>query len=160
MASKVWTNISGTSSHDFTVGKNGPTIYQGENLPQANVGKTADLYIRIGTNAGVYQKEISGWRSTTSLFVRQEVSQGGSSSQINDTTTYVAIVPSSVTTITSIVLPAGHTGRTVTIKNESGPGDILVGGQIDGQNGYLIENDNGSVTVLWAGSSWVVIRES
>lgn len=157
MSLKAWTNISGTTSPNFTIGKDGATIHHGTDLPDSSLGDLGDLYVRHGASAGLFQKESEGWKVTTSNFSRQQVERG-SAADIEDTATYVGVVTGGSGT-TTLTLPTGLTGKKITIKDEAGFGAIQIMGPIDGLSSYTISSAKGSVTLLWAGS-WLVIREA
>lgn len=166
MTLKVWSNLSGTTAPDFSIGKGGPAIHQGTSAPSNAVGADGDVYIRSGSGAAVYQKDSGSWRALNDTFVRQTIAAGSASATINDQSSYVGIV-TGANAVTSVVLPVGVMGKKVTIKDEVGIAaskNITIstnGGSstIDGQSTYVISTNYGSVTLAWT-DAWYVVRKS
>lgn len=157
MTLKAWTNISGTTAPSFTIGKDGVTIHNGTASPDASLGVAGDLYVRHGASTGLFQKEDSGWKVTNFSFIRQEVARG-SSAQISDLTTYLAVIAGGSGT-TNLVLPTGLTGKQITIKDEAGFGAVEISGAtVDGAASYTISQAKGSVTLVWVSGGWRIIR--
>ena len=135
------------------------TIHKGTTAPAADLGEAGDLYVRHGAAAGLFQKETSGWKAMNSNFIRQEAARG-STAQISDVATYVAVIAGGTGT-TTLVLPVGLTGKQITIKDEAGFGAIQIGGAtVDGAASYTITQAKGSVTLIWVSGDWRIIRQT
>ena len=59
----VTSNLKGTSSPSFTIGKRGATVYQGTAAPNSGDGAVGDIYVRTGSNSSLYQKTSLGWNA-------------------------------------------------------------------------------------------------
>lgn len=59
----IRSNISGTMAGQFSIGKNGPTIHQGTDDPNAAQmsGALGDLYVKLGQTPTLYQFRSSKW---------------------------------------------------------------------------------------------------
>ncbi|CAM6053383.1 unnamed protein product [Sphagnum tenellum] len=147
----------------FRIGKAGPTILQGDNVPDNTVGLSGDLYVQIGSTPALYIKYTNGWLVSgdpTFGFSRQLVTETGTTS-LNSTTTYAGVdVADSVT----IELMTGYSGKTVVIKDEGGNAGtypITVLGQtgdiIDGQTSWTIDINYGSLTLVYGSSNWNIV---
>lgn len=81
----VTQNLRGTSFPRFTVGKNGPTILQGANTPDAGAGINGDMYLQFGASSSVWQKQGGNW-----------IKIGGDSTRIINGTTQASATPNSL----------------------------------------------------------------
>lgn len=159
----TFSNLSGTTSPSFKIGKGGVTIHQGTAAPDSGDGLDGDLYIRTGSSSAIYQKIDGTWTTTNDVFIRQQVAMGATA---NATGTYVAVVAGQAAN-TNVTLHAGSLGQKITIKDEVGNAAVraitissLTGETIDGSSSYTIASNYGSVTLNHIGSSWIVIRRT
>lgn len=152
---KVWSNIDGTTSPSFGIGIGGATIHQGENTPDDSLGASGDVYIRKGDNPALFQKDGSNWRLSSEKFVRQTVVQG-TTTQISDTATYVAVTAASGTT--TLLLPTPYSGKKLIIKNETGgvAAINITGASINGTT-LTLNDAHACVTLMWV-EEWSIIR--
>lgn len=81
----VTQNLRGTSFPRLTIGKNGPTILQGANTPDAGAGINGDMYLQFGASSSIWQKQGGNW-----------VKIGGDSTRIINGTTQAAATPNSL----------------------------------------------------------------
>lgn len=179
-------NASGTVADAFSIGKSGPTIYQGSSDPADENGTTGDLYIRVGSAPRIFQKFGTGWMvpTTNTGFVREEV-HSGDTLHVGATTTYVALratisadqtdVTTDSTVITvdagagggaTIVLPDGYEGQTITIKDEGSVADTnpftVTANSALIDNAESVEFNTAAVTVqvVFTGGAWWLTARS
>lgn len=156
---KVWFNLSGTTAETFSISKSGPTLMQGDAMPDNSEGSDGDLYMRTGASSGFYQRVSGVWQSLVpTSFVRQEISRG-STDTVDNITTYVAVISGS-TSATTINLPTGVEGMQIIFKDETGTAqnyNILI--KETGTTKYTINTGYGSVTLVYTDSSWFVVRK-
>lgn len=54
--SNVISNISGTTSNKFSIGKRGSSVISGDVVPSSEVGNEGDIYVLRGSAPKIYQK--------------------------------------------------------------------------------------------------------
>ncbi|RYF18865.1 MAG: hypothetical protein EOO77_10745 [Oxalobacteraceae bacterium] len=157
----VRSNIAGTMASTFSIGKRGPTIFQGIDNPNiANqIGLNGDLYVQIGTTPTLYQFRVTTWVDVTGeVFSRTPVL--GSYAATNSDF-YLGMRGSGPCTVQ---LPAGQFGKKFIIKDEIGqvspnsPITIQASGQetIDGSSTIRMDTPRSSLTMVY-GVEWHII---
>jgi len=152
-------NISGTLSNRFRIGKNGITIITDTIDPNANEvqGIAGDIFVQGGIDPTAYQFRDGVW---IALNVPRRTTISSPTYPIMRSDQYVGVRTGAATTLT---LPPGADGLYFTIKDELGvaathPITIEASSMdtIDGQTTYVINNNYGKVTLLF-GTEWHVI---
>jgi hypothetical protein len=157
----VRSNIAGTMADNFSIGKRGPTIFQGKSNPNISnqIGLNGDLYVQVGQTPTLYQFRVSNWVDLTGeVFHRTPVS--ASNYNALDSDFYLGLRQAPCV----VQLPQGTFGKKYIIKDEiaaassSTPITIQAGsGQtIDGNSSMVLEVARSSVTLVY-GVEWHVI---
>lgn len=157
----VRSNIAGTMADNFSIGKRGPTIFQGKSNPNiANQnGLNGDLYVQVGQTPTLYQFRVSNWVDVTGeVFHRTPVVSPSYLALDTDFYLGLRLAPCVVQ------LPQGTFGKKYIIKDETGSASpstpITIqadsGQTIDGQSTMAIEVARASVTLVY-GVEWHII---
>jgi len=151
-------NISGTMAASFSIGKNGPTVHQGANVPLIGLGNNGDIYIKHGTSPALFFRRATGWTLIETDLILETVST--STHTLNSDTNYVIVTPASGGT--TITLAPGITGKHLVIKDRGGAGTdnitITPDGSetIDGASTYTVNSDNGAISMIFINDEWII----
>jgi DUF4097 and DUF4098 domain-containing protein YvlB len=150
-------------ANQFRIGKSGPTILQGTIIPVNSNGNNGDLYVQTGSTPKLYIKQTTGWivsGDPTFGFTRQVISTTGTT-VLNSVTTYAGV---NVGNTATVQLMTGTSGKTVTIKDESGSASSNVitviaqsGYTIDGQTSWNIDVNYGTLTLVFGSTEWYIV---
>lgn len=162
MTYKVRSNNYGTMAPQYSIGKNGPTIYQGTTTPLDTSGNNGDLYLLLGAQPRLFVKQPIGWTpsSDPSLgYVFETVTANNYT--LSPKTTYAGV---NLTAAGTLNLPTGTPGRQVTIKDEggsAGTNTITVAAAtnqtIDGQPSWAIDINYGSLVLVYGSTQWHLV---
>lgn len=152
----VKTNVAGTTYGSFSIGKRGPTIYQGTESPSSGIGSTGDVYINNGSIAELYIKKVDGWTRIT-----KNPTSSISSDYFALPTDDVLIVNTTSGNV-SVMMPSPNPYTNLTIKkadSSSNHVEILpyASETIDGASNYTITASYGSITLVSDGTNWFII---
>lgn len=180
-------NYSGTVADTFTLGKDGPTVYQGETDPTVELGEAGDLFIRHGASPEFFQKVDAAWIAIANesdfSFIRSTVTRGreitadsnvNMISVIRNPTTIDSIditidsiditIDAHAAEYTEVILPALSEGRTIIVKDETSDAGAyevrvfdLSGEDIDGGAYRAITTTRGFMELIYSGGKWNVV---
>ena len=153
--------IDGTMANAFSIGKRGPTIFQGTTNPNVanQVGLNGDLYVQMGATPTLYQFRSTTWVDVTGeTFYRTAVT---ASYNVLLSDFYLGLRIAAPVTIT---LPSGQFGKKFIFKDELGSASSIntitvraANGQtIDGAQTAVISTPRTSLTMVY-GVEWHVI---
>lgn len=157
---KVVSNITGTTSDHFSIGKRGSAVISGVVVPNNQVGQEGDIYVLKSATPKIYQK-YSEWVEVGTKHIQTVTSNA----VVECKFPVEVILCNSVTPIT-ITLDTTHSsdGYTVIIKdisNSAGSNSITITGDdlqlIDNGTNATIASNMGSVSILFAdGNYWKI----
>lgn len=158
----IRSNISGTMAGQFSIGKNGPTIFQGTANPNiANqIGAVGDLYVQLGATPTLYQFRSTSWIDITGeIFSRTAVTQATYAAQPSDFYLGVTVAGANIT------LPPGTFGKKIIVKDEIGgatgstPIVIQPNGTdtIDGMGAVVVTQARTALTFVFTNGRWVML---
>lgn len=154
------TNLDGTTSQAFSIGKRGLTIRQGADDPNIArlIGGSGDLYVRIGSVPRLYQFRLGSWTEMSDVFTRTVVATHEYSITFDDH--YIGVRYQGAV---RLYLPAGIANKKFVVKDELGnaasnPISIYAaqGETVDGQPGVLLNTNYGVATMVY-GAEWHLI---
>lgn len=162
----IRSNIVGTVSPTFGIGKGGPLIRQGTSDPNAVElsGANGDLYIKTGTTPRFYQRRGLTWiELTPDSLVRTVVSSN--TYAISNDDYYIAVRHSGV----ALTLPTEPaTGKRIIIKDELGgasPTSPIVisttdSSTIDGKAELSVASPYAAVSLVWGSDGWFLTSDA
>ncbi len=173
--------VTGTTQESFQLGLSGPTIRGGGDTPLDVLGADGDLFVRVGSSPGLYGRMAGSWRllREEEAFVRQTVARGETLAVTGarlvtvyrnpytiDTidmtidTTFTTIDAGPTHEFTTVVLPTGVEGQSLTIKDVSGRHtafEIRVTGQIDNASQHSMAAIGSKLELVYSSGYWRVV---
>lgn len=179
MTNRLYT---GTTEATFRLGLVGPRLHHGETVPDDVLGENGDLYVRTGSSPGLYSRLAGSWKSLREeeTFVNAPVARGEILT-VDPSATLVTVfrnpytidtidmtIDTTVETIdsqptnlhTTVVLPTGVEGQTLTIKDVSGlyeAFEIRVTGWVDDAVQASMTAISSKMELLFSGGSWRIV---
>lgn len=160
MHNKIITNISGTTSETFSIGKRGISVSSGTTEPLNSVGNYGDIYVLKGNKPKFYQKH-TVWVEVGTKNINQ----------VSQNTMFEAVFPEEVIMVDStdevtIELTSNslHSGYIIVVKDVMGNAtnkNITITTQgselIDGGGAVILTENYSSVTLISDGSNYFII---
>lgn len=174
--------FTGTTQTAFSLGISGPTIHGGQDAPQNVLGLDGDLYVRVGSAQGLYGRQAGSWKQLREeeAFVHTPVARGEIIA-VDPAAKLVTVYrnPYTIDTIdmtidtlattidaqptnphTTVELPVGTEGQSLTIKDVSGryqAFEVRIQGAIDDISQVSIADIGAKLELIFTADSWRVI---
>lgn len=159
MGLSVFQRLAGTLVPYFRIGQTGPTIRQGTGNPDTDSvpGSDGDLYVRYGTNTGVYQMTSGVWLEQGNVSLNRTKVITAEFTATNQQY-YLGVNRDGAVTI---YLPPGIENKSFVFKDEGGFVSesktitiVPYGSEtIDGSASYVITTPRYSITLVY-GEGW------
>lgn len=173
---------TGTTGATFHLGLLGPTLHHGSAVPLDSLGANGDLYVRTGDSPGLYSRQVGSWEALgeEETFVHDPVARGEVLA-VDPSAKLVTVFrnPYTIDTIdmaidtiietidrqptnayTTVALPTGVEGQTLTIKDVSGlyeAFEIRITGSVDGTSQASMIAISSKMELLFSDGSWRIV---
>lgn len=159
---ELLSNLSGTTSNSYRIGKRGVRLFQGDESPSEQLGANGDVYFEKDTYPKIWRKEDSEWKEIGTKKIN--VVSSNQTITLDKPEEYFLVDSSSSNITVTLSSTSVKEGYSITIKDYKGNSEINNitintenSEKIDDNNNVIIADNYASLTFLSDGINWYII---
>jgi hypothetical protein len=159
--SNIFSNITGTTSDKFSIGKRGTSVISGNIAPNNNIGSDGDLYVLKAASPKIYQKKTNNWVEIGTKHIQTITSSDTILCSFPEEVIFCNMSEPIDITLDTTFSGVGYTVTIKDISNSASTNTITVNGYgvelFDNNQSVVVSTNMGSIQLLFDGSNFWLI---